>query len=153
MIKNMLICGVSLLLISGGANAGNAYYGCQKKLFNLEKQLDYAYAYHNVYRARGLERAIARVKAYCHTGNRPSYDGYTGATYDGYTGATNLHRYKDGYSLRKKIAKAELELKEAEMKGDPLKIAKRKGKVELLKEELRIVENNAYAFSRAGEDE
>lgn len=123
-------------LLPAGASAGSSYYGCQKKLFNLEKQLEYARHYNNINRVRGLERAISRVKTYC----SPASASEPGL-YDGYSGATYLRDYNDRLSLKKKILKAELELKEAEMKGDPLKIAKRKGKLNLLKEELQLSEN------------
>lgn len=124
-------------LLATNVSAGSHDYGCQKKLFNLEKQLDYAYRYNNPHRARALERAMERVRNSCSRvamGDSTYYDGYSGASY--------RYGQRDYFSLKKKIAKAELELAEAQMKGDPRKIAKRKGELDLLKEEFQFSERD-----------
>ncbi|WP_419209898.1 DUF1090 family protein [Providencia manganoxydans] len=74
--------------------AGTKAYKCDKKIYNLEKQLKYAKDYGNTYRVQALERAISNVKSNC---------------YDHYSGATGPTRLYDNNSRERLL---ELELKE-----------------------------------------
>ncbi|KLN46381.1 hypothetical protein AAY77_08860 [Providencia rettgeri] len=73
---------LSTLFIPLSSQAGSNYYGCDNKIYQLEKQLKYAKAHGNRHRVAGLQRAISNVQNRC-------YDHYSGAT-----GPTKLnHRY------------------------------------------------------------
>ena len=80
-MKNLSVVILLLTLLPTPSLAKATYYGCEKKLYQLEKQLSYAKYYGNQYRIRGVERAIERVKNHC-------YDQYSGAT-----GPTKLNDY------------------------------------------------------------
>lgn len=81
-MKKILLIILSTLIIPVSAQAGYKYYGCENKIYQLEKQLKYAKMHGNRYRIAGLERAISNVQNNC-------YDHYSGAT-----GPTKLnHRY------------------------------------------------------------
>ncbi|MGG4609723.1 DUF1090 family protein [Providencia sp. Me31A] len=82
-MKKVLLITLSILFIPLSSQAGYKYYGCDNKLYQLEKQLKYAKAYGNRYRVAGLERAISNVKNNC-------VDHYSGAT-----GPTKLNQYYD----------------------------------------------------------
>ncbi|EKT54963.1 DUF1090 family protein [Providencia rettgeri] len=81
-MKKILLIILSTLIIPVSAQASYKYYGCDKKIYQLEKQLKYAKMHGNRNRVMGLERAISNVQNNC-------YDHYSGAT-----GPTKLnHRY------------------------------------------------------------
>lgn len=80
-MKNLSVIILLLALLPVSSLAGTSYYGCEKKLSQLEKQLGYAKYYGNQHRIKGLDRAIERVKNHC-------YDQYSGAT-----GPTTLNDY------------------------------------------------------------
>lgn len=71
------------------SHAGSMYYGCEKKLYQLKKQLRYAKEYGNKNRVLGLERAISNIESNC-------YDHYSGAT-----GATKfINKYYPNETLQ-----------------------------------------------------
>ncbi|EOE1545982.1 DUF1090 family protein [Providencia rettgeri] len=77
--------------------SGNHDYGCEKRLYFLEKKLNYAKKNDNRYKVVALERAIEKTKRYC-------YDDYSGAT-----GPTQLY---DDYLYSTEIKKLEKEISE-----------------------------------------
>ncbi|EKT65047.1 DUF1090 family protein [Providencia burhodogranariea] len=87
-MNKALLIALSLALIPIASNADSRNYSCQKKLYNLEKQLSYAKQYGNEYRIKGLKRAIDKVSRNC-------YDHYSGAT-----GATKLNRHYSDDTIR-----------------------------------------------------
>lgn len=82
-MKKVLLVTLSILFIPLFSQAGYKYYGCDNKLYQLEKQLKYAKMHGNRYRVAGLERAISNVQNNC-------YDHYSGAT-----GPTRLNQDYD----------------------------------------------------------
>lgn len=64
---------LSVMFISLSSQADPNYYGCDKKIYQLEKQLRYAKMHNNHHRVAALERAISNVQNRC-------YDHYSGAT-------------------------------------------------------------------------
>ena len=88
-MKKAFILILSIALVPFYLYAGSQYYGCDKKINQLERQRDYAKKYGNTHRVYGLEKAIANVQAQC-------YDHYSGAT-----GATRLNeRYYSHKTLQ-----------------------------------------------------
>lgn len=85
-MKKIMLILLSMLFIPLSSQAGSKYYGCDNKIYQLEKQLKYAKMHGNRNRVAGLERAITNVKNRC-------YDHYSGAT-----GPTKLNHkyYSDG---------------------------------------------------------
>lgn len=103
----ILVTSLLLFFLPLSSLAGTKAYKCDKKIYNLEKQLKYAKNYGNTYRVQALERAVSNVKSNC-------YDHYSGATgptrlYDHYSGATGPTRLYDNNSRERLL---ELELKE-----------------------------------------
>ncbi|HGN1707606.1 TPA: DUF1090 family protein [Providencia rettgeri] len=93
-MKKVLLITLSILFIPLSSQAGYKYYGCDKKLYQLEKQLKYAKAYGNRHRVAGLERAISNVKNNC-------YDHYSGAT--GPTKLNDNYYFNETRELEKEI--------------------------------------------------
>src|SRR5699024_8766514 len=86
---------------------------CQRKLANLEKQMEYAKQYNNTNRIRGLERAIANVKTYC--GGGMNIDSTDEKSRNYYEAETKLEKSEE---ILEKIADAQKDLAKAEYKGD-----------------------------------
>lgn len=72
-MKRIMLIILSTLFIPLSSQAGSNYYGCDNKIYQLEKQLKYAKMHGNRHRVAGLERAISNVQNRC-------YDHYSGAT-------------------------------------------------------------------------
>ena len=89
-MKSIFLTILSIIIFPLAAQAGSKYYGCDKKIIQLEKQLSYAKMYGNKYRIAGLEKAIANVQNNC-------YDHYSGAT-----GATRF-TYDDSLANTQKL--------------------------------------------------
>lgn len=135
-----------LACLANTAIAGSYYYrgeGCAIKIEKLERQLGYAKAYGNKWRVIGLERALSEVRGRCSYYGDDSYDD------------DNDYRYK--YSdLRSKVADkiekvidCEEDLNEAIAKGDPKKIAKKRGKLEEALLELEEAKRAAGILSKS----
>lgn len=94
--------------------------GCERKLANLEKQMDYAKQYNNMNRIRGLERAIANVKSYC--GGGMNIDSTNEKAKDYYEAETKLEKSEEILEkiadAQKDLAKAEYKYEKAKYKGD-----------------------------------
>ncbi len=71
MKKNRLLLGLAAVLVASMSLPVQAGYNCGIKIQKLEQQLGYAKAYGNTNRVRGLQRALANVKARCGVANRP----------------------------------------------------------------------------------
>lgn len=112
---------LALVALPVAAEAGSRDRGCAIKEQKLERELEYARAYHNRHRVAGLERALADVRARC-------------------SGWGLDQRYDKKISDKEsKVREREFELREAKAKGDPKKIYQKTRKLEEAREELRRV--------------
>lgn len=105
-------------LFSGIATASNKWSGCAEKEYHIQKQLEYAKAYGNMHRVRGLERALTKVQLYCTDGK---------ITSDWQEKVADKER-----KVRERVA----ELQHAQASGDPEKIRKKEKKLQEAKNEL-----------------
>ncbi len=110
-----LIAVISLLLTLNISVAA-ANQGCERKLANLEKQMEYAKHYNNTNRIRGLERAIANVKAYC--GGGMNIDSTDERARDYYEAEAKLEKSEE---ILEKIADAQKDLAKAEYRYEKAK--------------------------------
>ncbi|MEX6257916.1 DUF1090 family protein [Providencia huaxiensis] len=62
MKKVLLIFFINIIFIPLSSSAGYKYYGCENKIYQLEKQLKYAKMHGNRNRVAGLERPITKVQ-------------------------------------------------------------------------------------------
>lgn len=58
--------------VSAAATASDKWSGCAQKEYQIQKQLEYAKAYGNIHRIRGLESALTKVQRYCTDGKLTS---------------------------------------------------------------------------------
>ncbi|MGQ7950954.1 DUF1090 family protein [Providencia huashanensis] len=93
-MKKVLLIFLSILFIPLSSSAGYKYYGCENKIYQLEKQLKYAKMHGNRNRVAGLERAITKVQNNC-------YDHYSGAT--GPTRLNNQYHFDNTEKLEREI--------------------------------------------------
>ncbi|MDH4563581.1 DUF1090 domain-containing protein [Pseudomonas sp. BN411] len=118
-------------LITGIALAGPALAadisasGCAAKRQVLEQRIEAAKAHGNRDQQSGLEKALAEVTAHC-----------TDAS-------LQQDREADVARHREEVSQREADLREAQTKGDPAKIAKRQAKLEEARAELRAAEQAA----------
>lgn len=119
-----------LLLLS--AIASIAMADCSYKIYKLERELKYAKQYGNYNRVRGLENALANVKAHC------------GSGYSNYYAKKDAVKYKiDALEdeAERKIDRIEDKLDElSDMKDTMSKAEYKKRKAELKAEKKRIKE-------------
>lgn len=117
-----------LLLLS--AIASIAMADCSYKIHKLERELSYAKEYGNYYRVRGLESALANVKAHC------------GGGYNDYYAKKEAAKYKiDALEdeAERKIDRIEDKLDElSDMKDTMSKEEYKRKKAELKAEKNRI---------------
>ncbi|MGJ3353187.1 DUF1090 family protein [Providencia sp. Je.9.19] len=100
-MKHIFFIMLSIIIFPFSSQAGSQYYGCDKKITQLEKQLSYAKRYGNKYRVEGLERAIVNTQNHC-------YDHYSGAT-----GATR-YSHDDAFSKTQELVR-EIEILKKEI--------------------------------------
>lgn len=72
-MKKTLLFAIFAMLIPISSQAGSNYYNCEKKLFNLEKQLRQA-SYH------GNRHKVSKIKKKIYKLNDKCYDTHSGAT-------------------------------------------------------------------------
>lgn len=114
----ILVLSSSVMLVTNAVQAAGAERGCALKEQQIQKEIEYAKQYGNSYKQKGLETALANVRTYC----------------------TESSLKKDINEKiaekQKKVAEREVELKEAQAKGDPKKIAKKQKKLLSAQQEL-----------------
>lgn len=124
MVKGMKYFGSLIalmsLLLAFNISVAAPNQGCQRKLANLEKQMEYAKQYNNTNRIRGLERAIANVKTYC--GGGMNIDSTDEKSRNYYEAETKLEKSEEILEkiadAQKDLAKAEYKYEKAKYKGD-----------------------------------
>lgn len=104
-------------MFSSNAIAGN-YDECEYKRRNLEHQLEYAQAYNNIHRMRGLQRALRNLDEHCT-----------------YSRVQEFQKSKIA-EKQQKVTKRQYELEQARMSGRREKIADRQAKLAEAEEEL-----------------
>ncbi|EML2681547.1 MULTISPECIES: DUF1090 domain-containing protein [Klebsiella] len=109
--------------VAGVATASSKWSGCAEKEYQIQKQLEYAKAYGNIHRVRGLERALTNVQRYCTDGKLTS---------------EWQEKVADKES---KVRERMEELRHAQASGDPEKIRKKEKKLQEAKNELMEVQS------------
>lgn len=94
--------------VSAAATASDKWSGCAQKEYQIQKQLEYAKAYGNIHRIRGLESALTKVQRYCTDGKLTS---------------EWQEKVADKES---KVRERMEELRRAQASGDPEKIRKKR---------------------------
>lgn len=115
------LAALSLVLTAAAGFTSLASADCAHKRASLEYQLQKAQQYGNTHRVAGLKRALSNINAYC-------FDHYT-ASRDG-SAERWIEKLED--KLRDKqedIWEAQADLREAQAKGNPRKVAKAQNKL------------------------
>lgn len=139
-MKTKIIC-ISLgILLSSSVSFAYSNIGCQKKEANLQTQLRYAEQHGNSYRAEGLKRAIANVRANCDI-NGQTIDNSDLLLNDDIQKARLNEKI---LQHKEKVIDAQYELEKAKLSGKPqkiqekmLKLEKRQAKLDLYLKELK----------------
>lgn len=105
-------------LMTTTASAEELQNKCAIKAEKIQTQINYAKTYNNTREVAGLEKALAEVKEHC-TDEKLTAD-----------------LQNKIYQKEEKLAERQVELDEANAKGDPKKIAKKERKVLEAKQEL-----------------
>lgn len=104
--------------VTGVATASSKWSGCAEKEYQIQKQLEYAKAYGNIHRVRGLERALTKVQLYC-------------------TDSKITSQWQEKVADKEsKVRERREELRHAQASGDPEKIRKKEKKLQEAKNEL-----------------
>ncbi|HHR3735275.1 TPA: DUF1090 domain-containing protein [Salmonella enterica] len=112
-----LLSGLVNFMLVHSAGAAD-YDGCEYKRSHLEEQLEYAHKYNEIYRVRGLQRALRHVDENC------SY------RHQEYTQETRVSE------KQRKVAGRQSELQEAALSGNREKISSKKAQLEDARQEL-----------------
>lgn len=126
LISTLLLAAALPALADSAANPR-----CEAKAANIEKQLQSAWAEGNSAKAKGLSAALDGVRDNC-------------------TDRDLMREFEAKVNeAREEIREREADLREAELAGDPQKIAKRQAKLDEAMEELKDAEGQ---LSPRGED-
>ncbi|MDL2307148.1 DUF1090 domain-containing protein [Desulfovibrio sp. OttesenSCG-928-C06] len=122
---------LALFLVPAGSAA--AYKDCRAQEESIKRQLEIARSYGNKHRIAGLERALYKAQRNC-TEEKQRYRAKE----------ERAEKREEIAELREEVRKLEQELKEARIKGDPDKIAKRERKLREAMEELVTTERELF---------
>lgn len=186
--KKSICLGIIFFIFALPAFAGSlSKDGCEQKRLAIERELDYARAYNNVNRVRGLERALARIDIYCQgsyentairDGENPwgdSCDAKRSAIERELTyarGYNNVYRVRglekalaevnthcsdasiradleeDLLDAEEEVREREEDLREAQAKGNPKKIARKQEKLDKAQAELELIRVRLQALKK-----
>ena len=118
----------SILCATTFTYAETANNGCALKVQNIQKEIDYAKSYGNTHKVAGLETALANTKKYCTD--------------------TSLRKdlSSDIAKKQRKVDERIKDLKEAQLKGDADKIAKKQKKLTKAEEELKKAQDDLNTY-------
>lgn len=130
-MKTVLSASVlTLIMAMSGYATANQFNDqtCAGKKQAITTQIDYAKKANNIYQVQGLEKALADVNTYC------SNDSLS-------------DKYKEKVADKlENLQEKQKDLQEAQLKGNPQKIAKQQLKVQNAEYELKEAQNNLNEF-------
>lgn len=130
LIKNILkvIFIGSVICASGFSYADTSSRGCELKIQNIKKQIEYAKSHDNSYKVAGLERALENTEKYC--------------TDDSLRKDLN----SDIAKKQRKVEERTEDLKKAQLKGDAKKVANKQKKLDKAQEELKQAQDSLNTY-------
>ncbi|CAK7011976.1 DUF1090 domain-containing protein [Kerstersia gyiorum] len=123
MMQKLIQATLWTVLACAALPAQAANPGCERKAAEIEQQLDYAKTYGNVYRQRGLERALTEVRTHCTDAGLVS------------------EKRSDIAEQNEKVNEIQAEIEEKQTEGRLDKVRKLERKLEREREELRLLQN------------
>lgn len=126
-VFKMILVG-SALCASTFTYAESANKGCALKVQNIQTQIDYAKKYGNTHKVAGLERALANTKQYCNDSS------------------LRKDLNSDIAKKQRKVNERLEELKEAQVKGDADKVAKKQKKLAKAQDELKKAQDDLNTY-------